>query len=551
MIEVELPDGRIVEIQTDDPTIAARAAKKFMGVQAPAAEQSLGDKWAGVGRGIVRGAKDFEDGSVQLTGRALQAIMPADSGAESFIKGENATNEAKMKTGQDEYQAQRGKTGFDGPRLIGNMATMAPLGMMAPATIAGGIGAGALTNVMQPIEATDDQTYWRDKLKQLGVGAAFGGAGTAVGKVASRVAAPKSSPEIQTLMEEGVRPSPGQMMGGWAQRLEEGLTSVPVIGDVIKGSQRRAIEGFNRSAVNKALEPIGESLNPKTLVGREAIGEAQEKVSKAYGDLLPKVTFTADMKFLNDIATLQQMSKTMPAATRDQFENILTENVLKKLNPATGNMTGETLKEIESELGRLAKNYGSSAVGSERDLGNAIRELQGSMRSTLMRTNPEQAARLKDINSSYATLARVEDAAGRAGSKDGVFSPNALEAAVRKGDTSVRKRSFARGDALMQDFAEAGQKVLGPRVPDSGTPMRAASMAAVFGGLPAAGAAASIPAGVGIGAGLIPYTPWGQRAFARAVASRPDWSKSLGGLIDQFSPAIGTASVPAAQGLLE
>lgn len=538
---------------TEEEQLLVEAARRGLlpgGVERPTAK-GLGDAWLGVGKGIVRGAKDFEDGTVQLTGRALQAMMPSGSGAESFIQNEVAQNEAKMKAGEQDYQAGRGKTGFDGPRLIGNVATMAPIGLAAPATMVGGIGAGALTNVMQPTDVADDQSYWGQKLKQAGLGAAFGGAGTAAGKAVSRIAAPKSSPEIQALMEEGVRPSPGQMMGGWAQRLEEGLTSIPIVGDVIKGSQRRAVEGFNRGAINKALEPIGETLDPKTLVGREAIGEAQEKVSKAYTDLLPKVTFTADMKFLNDIATLQQMSKSMPAATRDQFETILTENVLKKLNPATGNMTGETLKEVESELGRLAKNYSSSAVGSERDLGNAIRELQGSMRSTLMRTNPDQAARLKDINTSYATLVRVEDAAGRAGSKDGVFSPNALNAAARKGDSSTRKRSFARGDALMQDYAEAGQSVLGPRVPDSGTPMRAASMAAVFGGLPTLGAAASLPAGLGIGAALVPYTPWGQRAFARAVASRPEWSKSLGGLLDNVSPAIGAATVPAANGLLE
>ena len=32
MIEVELPDGRVVEIETDDPNVAASAARKFMGV---------------------------------------------------------------------------------------------------------------------------------------------------------------------------------------------------------------------------------------------------------------------------------------------------------------------------------------------------------------------------------------------------------------------------------------------------------------------------------------------------------------------------------------
>src|SRR5262249_48271023 len=50
--------------------------------------------------------------------------------------------------------------------------------------------------------------------------------------------------------------------------------------------------------------------------------------------------------------------------------------------------------------------------------------------------------------------------------------------AIKRGDKSVGKGMFARGDALMQDFATAAQNVLPSRIPTSGTSERAAMMAA-------------------------------------------------------------------------
>ena len=49
------------------------------------------------------------------------------------------------------------------------------------------------------------------------------------------------------------------------------------------------------------------------------------------------------------------------------------------------------------------------------------------------------------------------------------------------GDKSAGKGAFARGDALMQDFAEVGQRVLPSTVPDSGTTGRVL-MAGLAGG---------------------------------------------------------------------
>lgn len=53
-IEVELPDGTIAEVDTDDPAQAASAAKKMFANQAPAAAPSPGV--ANIGRSVLDAA---------------------------------------------------------------------------------------------------------------------------------------------------------------------------------------------------------------------------------------------------------------------------------------------------------------------------------------------------------------------------------------------------------------------------------------------------------------------------------------------------------------
>ena len=84
--------------------------------------------------------------------------------------------------------------------------------------------------------------------------------------------------------------------------------------------------------------------------------------------------------------------------------------------------------------------------------------------------NPARAPELRAANEAFANALRVEGGAGKIGSDQGVFTPDHLLSSVRQLDPSLRKGTFARGDALMQDLGDAGKAVLGNKVPDSGTP---------------------------------------------------------------------------------
>jgi hypothetical protein len=93
-----------------------------------------------------------------------------------------------------------------------------------------------------------------------GVGAVTGGLAQVAGNaLAGRVAtAPMRpvSPQRQ-ISRQGTDLTPGQMIGGSAQRIEDAFTSVPFSGDAIRDAQRRGIQSFDRAAMDRVLAPIG------------------------------------------------------------------------------------------------------------------------------------------------------------------------------------------------------------------------------------------------------------------------------------------------------
>jgi hypothetical protein len=197
------------------------------------------------------------------------------------------------------------------------------------------------------------------------------------------------------------------------------------------------------------------------------------------------------------------------------------------------------LKDIESKLGGMASQMRRSGDYDVRNMGDAVATIQKSLRDMLERNNPKYAAELKKINSAYAQFLRVQTAAARQGAKEGVFTPAQLRSAVRQLDASKGKSAFAKGKAGMQDFAEAGTKVLPQTVPDSGTAGRAMLGALALG---APGMAHPL-FGLGLGAAPL-YTPWGQKAAQMAFTSRPAGANALANYVRENSPAIAAGVIP-------
>jgi hypothetical protein len=337
-------------------------------------------------------------------------------------------------------------------------------------------------------------------------------------KPAAAMVSPMVDPGVRALMAEGITPTVGQILGGGFKRAEEGLTSIPVIGDFIKSAQARAAENVNRAAINRALTPINEKL-PADFKGRDAIRFASEKLDDAYGTLLPKMTVVQDTPFQTAISNLRNMvdGGAINQASKDFFNKWIDGNVLNKFQ-GQGAVTGQTLKQVQSDLRETINRLGASTDADQRLIGDALKEAQDQVRQLVTRNNPQFSKELKAIDTGYANFKRVEAAAALSGAEAGIFSPAQLQSAVRTMDKSKDKSKFATGEALMQDLSEPAKTILGNKLPDSGTPYRSLAALIASGG---AGAAGYPAIAGGLLAGPALYSAPGQRLAAAALTARP------------------------------
>lgn len=482
---------------------------------------------AGAGRGVDRLALALEQGVKEIGNRTTvrgRPLVPAADVADvqRRIDANNQTDKPLLRT-------------VGG--VVGDVATnVAATAGLPMGTLKSQVAAGAGLGLAQPV-GTDES-----RLKNVALGAGGAAVGNLALRGAAKVISPNTSPEVKKLIGEGVGLTPGQILGGGAKATEEKLTSVPILGDLIKGAQGRGLEDFNRAAYNRALKPIGESADKSFPVGREGLEMVNQKLSDAYNSLLPKLSFKADPQLSQEIASLRQMvTSGLPETQANQFDKVLREQLVGKMTPQ-GSMNGEALKAVEAELGRLSKGYRSDPAFDNRQLGDAIGTLQQHIRDNLARNNPAQAAELQKINEGYANYARLRDAGSRQGAEGGVFTPAQLSAAVRAGDKSVGKGDFAKGNALMQDLADPGKKVVANKYPDSGTAGRG-----LLGALAAGGAGAfanpAVPMGVALGAAA--YTRPGQAALQTLLTQRPAVAVPISEMLKTLAPGAGAVGLAA------
>lgn len=546
-IIAELPDGRRMEFPDETPdSVVQNAVKRELqrnpGKLTQPIDQAMlqGSPVQGMSAmdmlkaGVGRGMTELGRGVAQLTGnmstgeykdaRALdQPLLNTPAGSAGSFMGELA---GVVAPGAALNLAGR----------MSNVPALARAGsaLVMPKTPSSGAMSGAVTGALQPTDSMGN------KPTQIGLGALLGGGVASIPGLMRGV----QDPQVQTLVKEGVTPTVGQLAGGAIKRVEEGLTSVPFVGDIIKSSRRRAIDTFDEAALNRVLSPIGMKL-PKDKAGREAIDYVESTLSSKYDSLLPKLSAKADVQFLNDVSNATQRATTLTPEKATQLRSILNSQLWGRFTRGqTGGsaMNGETLKKVESELGRLQRNFRSSAVADDREMSLILQDVQSSLRDLIGRNNPQYAKELAPINEGWANFVRVQRAAL---TNDGTFTPAQLARSVKSQDKSRNKGAYARGDALMQDLAESGQSVLGSTVPDSGTPFRAMTAAGVLGG----GAGYAVDPVFGLLAGATPlmYTPAGQRLMVQLAARRPQLLKDLGDVTARVTPYVNAPALAAGQ----
>lgn len=485
-MDVRLPDGRILRNVPEGTTRAqiearlggAQPTERQMLAQQEAVDvrtmghptqqnyQRLDDQhraWQENRNREIRGGAD--PGPSTLLGAAQGFGRPLfNTAARLGIPGAQSAVQS-----MDEGIAQRekaGQTPGTGGKILGNVAVTAPIALATTNPYAVGAAGGALLSEKEtPLGVLAD----------TGIGAALGRAGDAVVGGIGRAISPVMDRARQTLSDAAVRMTPGQIFGGWAKRAEDKLTSLPLVGDMITGAQRRSVEDFNRAAINRSLAPINAQLARDVPAGHQAVDLAHQELSNAYDAVVPTLNISIDPQFQAGVQALITAGQQLPGPQAAQFANTLRD----QLGRLVRQQTPDVFREVSSKIKSLARQYAKSENPDHHLLAEAFQDTQTELSNLLARTNPAQAAQLRAIDEGWANLVRVEKAATSAGTRGGVFSPAQFQGAVRQGGT---RSQVATGNALGQDLSSAANEVLPSQYPDSGSIGRLLINAGVLGG---------------------------------------------------------------------
>jgi hypothetical protein len=476
----------------------------------------------------------------------LPVIGPATK-AMGMTPATSGEIDSRLKQQEQAYQEARkatGNTGIDWMRAGGNVATsMLPIGLgSTPASLMGRAAQSAAISggqsALNPVYENQGN-FATEKAKQAGVGALLGGLAAPVAEGAARVVSPKIDKYAKTLMDSGVTLTPGQIMGGFAKRTEDKLTSIPFLGDAIISARKKGYQEFNRAAYARALEPAGLKAAKDTPVGPEGIAMVKGQLSDKYNELLPKLGFKADEEFNLNMDNLKKMTnKGLEPKERNAFKEILRDKVIGKMTP-DGLMNGRQFKDVETSLGQLIREYSRDGRIEKQAVKDALKQVRQELRDALIRSNPEYGPELSGINKGFANFKTVENAGQRLGDKTEGFTPADYAAAVRGSDTSVNNGKFAAGQAFNQDLSNAAVHVLPNKYPDSGTPGRLLLMGAAGGGAHLLGAASHPFALGGAALSTLPYLPGGRQAMQALMTKRPQEAEALANALRAATPAVG------------
>ena len=287
-----------------------------------------------------------------------------------------------------------------------------------PSAVVGGAGLQALRLTGKiPQAAALGAAYGSGTAEEISDVPVSAGLGAATGAGLQKVA-PRVTQEAQELLRRGVPVTIGQMFGGGAKRLEEAATSVPFMGDVIKGAQRRAMERFGAAAFNEALEPIGKKI-PKSLTGREAYEAAEAQISKAYDDVIKGIDLPAGQSFVQSVSgTVGKYAGDLPKKEADQLAKTINREITNRIK--NGRLSKQDFKDAQSAIRGQAYTFSTSTDAYQKQLGDALNDVAGELFEVLAKEAPDLATQLKKVDTAYSRFVPLQKATAKA--DEGIFT---------------------------------------------------------------------------------------------------------------------------------
>ena len=535
-------DGEVIEFPGD---MSDAQIEMILGAQSAALSESMANAPTS---GFMMGLKDPISGAAQLAPRGLAYVTSLGGNVTNpvsrFFDKEARRVDEMVRQEQAAYlqnRAAAGESGFDFGRLAGNVIN--PANVIPAARAAGvftraapitraSIG-GAVSGAMQPVTGED---FAEEKIKQVGLGGAFGAGGQMAFSALGRAANPLVSKAEQTMRDLGVVPTTGQTLGRGAKSLEEFAQYMPLIGPAIRDARQRTLFDFNKGVINNALERVKDKL-PADVIGRDAIEYATGQISKAYDDVLSKMKFELDFNTSSNILSALNKAKLLSPEQRQSAIDYVNDIALTKFSGRQ--LTGAEYKAIESDLRKKAGNLMASQTASEREVGDALFGVLSEFKKSLYNQNPKLTPRLRRVDAAYADMAAIKIAAANSGAANGVFTAKQFATAVRQNDKTLNKSAYAKGTARSQRISDSAMQVLGEEAGETLAGRYTAGSVGLFGA--ATNPSIAIPAAFAT-RGL--YTEPGQRAMDVLLRSRPEAMRQMGGLFQRTSPYTGAVAGP-------
>lgn len=497
-------------------------------------------------------------------GQALGSVADSPLGAYGIAAGDAVTAGTldNIAGGQAKLAQEYAASQYPTASLLGTITggTVASLGAELGAARAGLTG----TRAALAGDAAYGAAYGAgstDEGSRL-LGAAAGGAGGAFGGVAGRAAARGiggalagvRDANVQGLRAAGVPLTAGQAAGGAAKGIEDRLSGLPVLGDVVNARRLEGMQGFNRAAFDEALAPIG--ANTGGVTQETGIDAAQMATRRGYRTALDGVSVTRDPQFTGDYAAAINQGSQVPRVG-PEFQAWAQAD----LDPLVAQpaFNGDTIQDFIQQT--RGADFGSDAMGNL--VGRSVTGAEDAMRGLVNRQAPDVLPALGRADQAYRQVQVLKDAVNRARNgtrvgETGTFAPSQLADAAA---ANAKKFGNSQGTTRQPFFnlARAGQAVLPNAVPDSGTAGRAvvagglglAGLGGGAGALADGGEGASSGAGLGLATAALLAAGGsraGQRALVAALADRPDALVQLGNQVQRRARIGGLFGAPLLAG---
>lgn len=446
-IEVELPDGRIVEFPDGtDRAVMERALSQFAQAQVP--QESYADKQA---RALEKyGRSDPTEG---MSG--LQKGLAGFGG--SFVNSARGVGQLFGAVSRDDIAEARERDAplmESGAGMVGNVlgqaaqiATPLPGGPavgLAGKFAASGARAGAFGG-LQPVAGDESRAENAGRDAVLGV--AGQGVASGIGRLATRARGAMPGPvreSIDLARQAGIPLRADQVTRSPAVKTISSVTKwLPFSG---AGSQAKAQQEAFNAAVGRSF-----GLKDAPVLTDEVMKGARQALSRQFEEIYNRanIPMTPDvMRRLVAVenATARRLTTDQAEVVRNQLEDIVRE-------VGEGTLTGQKYQALRTQI--------MKAEGPDK-LGAAVKDLRKELDDIAAEAvGPEDAQQLRLLRGQWANLRTTEDALKQVSGAAGNIRPASLWPLIRKGS----------GPA-MRELAKIGQNVLKDVVPDSGTAQR-------------------------------------------------------------------------------